>query len=549
MSKHYAEFKVGDILSVVPTNKPLIEGKGGYIKDDEIVEENGSYPYISAVSTNNGIKGWTNVEPENSAGSITLSTTADSSNTIFYQPVDYVGRQQIAKIQHRDLSPLTQREAMYIATLLRKITQAFNYGNKLTKDSLVNTCITLPVTDDTIDTDSPEPDWEYMEEYIKSIEERYLDSVEQYNRKNEDILDALHPDYHDEAPEAYDYAEFRVGELFEITPTKWYKNNPVVEEELLAPQVSNTTQPNGITSFEKYPANNDGNVITFSDTTVGGETLFYQPVDFIGYSHVQKIVPIGFELNQKIAHYVISSFRKAVDGKFNYAAKFNRENASNTLITLPVTSDGKPDWLFMEEYINFIEGGEEKSQTTCSTRGEHLEATHSKALVEPEFKEFRVEDLFEITTHALHNSGDFTIEGEIPYITRTTFNNGVAKYVDEAETKEIVSGNAIAIAGETAKLYYQPYDFVVGTKVAVMRYEAINRENAMYVISAIEKSVSSQFGFSNILTGKKLKELTITLPATPSGDPDWEYMQSYIKEIDYQKKMQINNYVEYKNRT
>lgn len=157
--------------------------------------------------------------------------------------------------------------------------------------------------------------------------------------------------------------------------------------------------------------------------------------------------------------------------------------------------------------------------------------------------------MFEITTHALHNSGDFTIEGEISYVTRTTFNNGVAKYVDEAETKEIVSGNAITIAGETAKLYYQPYDFVVGTKVAVMRYEAINRENAMYAISAIEKSVSSQFGFSNILTGKKLKELIITLPATSSGDPDWEYMQSYIKEIDDQKKMQIKNYVKYKNRT
>ena len=136
--------------------------------------------------------------------------------------------------------------------------------------------------------------------------------------------------------------------------------------------------------------------------------------------------------------------------------------------------------------------------------------------------------MFEITTHALHNSSDFTIEGEIPYITRTTFNNGVAKYVDEAETKEIVSGNAITIAGETAKLYYQPYDFVVGTKVAVMRYEAINRENAMYVISTIEKSVFSQFGFSNILTGKKLKELNITLPVTQAGDPDWEYMEEYI---------------------
>lgn len=177
----FKEFRVGDILTVIPTIKPSIEGKGGYIKDDEIIEEDGVYPYIAAVSTNNGIKGWTSIEPENSAGSITLSTTADSSNTIFYQPVDYVGRQQIAKIQHKDLSPLTEREAMYISTLLRKITQSFNYGNKLTKDSLVNTLITLPATP------SEEPDWEYMEDYIKNVEKQERERIGNYvlNKRKE----------------------------------------------------------------------------------------------------------------------------------------------------------------------------------------------------------------------------------------------------------------------------------------------------------------------------------------------------------------------------
>ena len=245
---------------------------------------------------------------------------------------------------------------LYLSTLMNKLPYT-GYSNYPTKTSIQEDIVTLPITDASANTDSPEPDWEYMESYIKEIEEKYLDSIERYNRKNEEILDVLHPDYPGEAPEAYAYAEFKVGELFEITPTKWYKTTPIIKEEKETPQVSNTTQPNGITSFEKYRPNNDGNVITFSDTTVGGETLFYQPVDFIGYSHVQKMTPIGFELNQKIAHYVISSFRKAVDGKFNYAAKFNRENASNTLITLPITPSGDPDWGFMEEYISFVGGG------------------------------------------------------------------------------------------------------------------------------------------------------------------------------------------------
>lgn len=163
----FAEFRVGDILSIEPTVKPTVEGKkGGYIKDDEVIEEDGKTPYIAAVSTNNGIKGWTNITPGNGAGSITLSTTADSSNTVFYQPVDYVGRQQVAKIQHSDLSPLSFREAMYLSTLLKKITQSFNYGNKLTRGGLEDSTITLPATP------TGEPDWDYMENYIKRTEKQ-----------------------------------------------------------------------------------------------------------------------------------------------------------------------------------------------------------------------------------------------------------------------------------------------------------------------------------------------------------------------------------------
>ena len=349
MSKHYAEFKVGELFSLKSTSSG--------IDGNKLNTTAGEIPYVTRSVNENGIKQY--VTDEQIAGKNqdkgNVITIGLDTQTAYYQPVSFFTGQNVHILDHEKMS---QKLAMYLIPQLIKIMQKYSWGgNGATLGRLREDTITLPITDDTIDSDSPEPDWEYMESYIKSIEEKYLDSVEKYNRRNEEILDVLHPDYHGEEPEAYDYAEFKVGELFEITPTKWYKNNPVVEEEISVPQVSNTTQPNGITSFENYPANNDGNVITFSDTTVGGETLFYQPVDFIGYSHVQKMVPIGFELNQKIAHYVISAFRKAVDGKFNYAAKFNRENASNTLITLPVTSDGEPDWVFMEEYINFIEGG------------------------------------------------------------------------------------------------------------------------------------------------------------------------------------------------
>lgn len=531
MSKHYAEFRVGDLFEVVT---------GSIVKD----LKEGYTPRINPTEQNNGIGSWT--EGDNDLARYFEDFVSVSFlGNVFYQKQRSSLEMKVHGLKRKD-ERFGDRKGQYIASSVSKaVTGIYDYGMQLSSEKLKDLLITLPITDASVNSDSPEPDWEYMEEYIKSIEEKYLDSVEKYNRRNEDILDALHPDYHAGAPEAYDYAEFKVGELFDVNNLAYFDIKDVSEGEG-KPLVSTRTTQNGYQFFssEEEKKVHKGNVITLSAHSA---QFFYQPIDFISVSHMYSIS--HEKMNRKIGMYLVSAFSKLTSKQFNFSQKLTGKRFSDMSVSLPVTSDGKPDWVFMEEYINFIEGGgEEKSQTTCSERGEHLEATNGEVR-EPELKEFRVEDLFEITTHALHNSSDFTIEGEIPYITRTTFNNGVAKYVDEAETKEIVSGNAITIAGETAKLYYQPYDFVVGTKVAVMRYETINRENAMYVISTIEKSVFSQFGFSNILTGKKLKELTITLPTTSSGDPDWEYMQSYIKEIDDQKKMQIKNYVEYKNRT
>lgn len=141
-------------------------------------------------------------------------------------------------------------------------------------------------------------------------------------------------------------------------------------------------------------------------------------------------------------------------------------------------------------------------------------------------------------THALHNSDDVSGKGKTPYITRSTLNNGLAKYAGEGEIKDLVSGNAITVAGESSKLFYQPVNFIVGTKVAVLRYPQINQYNAQYMITCIEKATTSQYGFSNILTGNRVVEATIQLPVTdstantPNPEPDWEYMENYIKTIE-----------------
>ena len=46
-------------------------------------------------------------------------------------------------------------------------------------------------------------------------------------------------------------------------------------------------------------------------------------------------------------------------------------------------------------------------------------------------------------------------------------------------------------------------------------------------------------------TWNKLRALTITLPITPDGEPDFDYMERYIRAIE---KLTIANVVKYKDK-
>lgn len=89
------------------------------------------------------------------------------------------------------------------------------------------------------------------------------------------------------------FKSFKVGELFDIHPTNAYK---MKNDELFAiagttPVMSNSSVNNGIGGYCGLDPTEQGGIITFSDTTTGADTMFYQANPFIGYPHVQGMYP------------------------------------------------------------------------------------------------------------------------------------------------------------------------------------------------------------------------------------------------------------------
>ena len=159
------------------------------------------------------------------------------------------------------------------------------------------------------------------------------------------------------------FNSFLVGELFDIHPTTAYKmgNDELFSHKGTTLVLSNSSANNGIGGYCGLAPTEQGGVITFSDTTTGADTMFYQADPFIGYPHVQGMYPYQRDKwNDKCCLYVISCIRKSAGNGWGYAVKFNRALVKKLSVELPViaSSDSNHkytvddiDWQYMQDRI------------------------------------------------------------------------------------------------------------------------------------------------------------------------------------------------------
>ena len=153
------------------------------------------------------------------------------------------------------------------------------------------------------------------------------------------------------------WGEFRVGDLFNIHPTKAYKlTNAQLLDDGNYPVIANSAYNNSIGGYSTKEPTENGNMVTFSDT-VDANTIFYQKEPFVGYPHVQGLYPIKYEdkWNELTYQFFVSVFRgTALVKGFDYGNKFRRDIAVELMVKLPITSTGEPDWQYMEDYMKQI---------------------------------------------------------------------------------------------------------------------------------------------------------------------------------------------------
>ena len=310
----------------------------------------GALPFVTAGEANEGISALIGnditVFSEN-------TITIDMFGSAKYRNYKYGGDDHISVIHTENLKKFA---SIFVTSAIHKssYTGEFNYGRNFYPKDADELNISLPIKNGKID-------FEFMESFIAELEVARISKLKIY------LLASGLNDYtltneekkvlNDFNSSKFELEEFQIDTLFSVSPSKTYKMNDIdiLAENGKTPYVSNQSQSNGYIGRSNLPPLNPSNVITLSDTWQSERTIFYQPTEFIGKSHLQVMKSFDKRFKKLELFFVISSFRKAItELNYDYGTKFNRTKINATKIQLP-TKNNQPDYKLMETLISAIQ--------------------------------------------------------------------------------------------------------------------------------------------------------------------------------------------------
>ncbi|GAA8600302.1 restriction endonuclease subunit S [Helicobacter pylori] len=375
---------------------------------------------------------------------------------------------------------------------------------------------------------------------------------------------------------AIKWGEFRLGDLFEIRPTKAYNlTNPhLFDSNAKNPVVTNSSLNNGISGYSPLEPTEKGNQITYSDTTTS-EGIFYQKRPFIGYSHVQGLYPLKYHefWNEKTLLYIVAAFKKVACGCFDYGNKFNRKIASEMLISLPTNPHGGIDFDFMEKFIAELEQCRlaELEQCRLAELEAYLKATglENTTLSNDEenalsvfngnnlggggntpcgltWQSFKLGDLFEMERGTRLTKAN-RIKGTRPLVTAGYENYGVAEYISNHEQR-VFKGNTITIDMFGCAFYrYSEYSADDNILVLTPKFTMSHRIG-LCVTARINAVLKAKFSYGKQYRQKDFNVTIISLPLKPAAntqtleDIDFDFMRTLINAL---MKQTIQGVVQY----
>lgn len=338
-----------------------------------------------------------------------------------------------------------------------------------------------------------------------------------------------------------EWKEFRIGDYFKVEYGRFH-----AKDELGTGTVNYITTSgfnNGITNTCEE-ATHQGNCITVaSDGAMGAS--FYQEEAFTTSNIISTLTPLPHTpLNKYNALFLCAIIfgKRAEFGWLGF--KMSVDRVRNLRVKLPTTPDGDPDWAYMESYIANLETQVAESLTLLQA----AKNAEKKKVDAREWGEFRVGELFEVKISKSVDKGglEFAEDGEYDFIGRTPLNNGIQgrlnklKFEANQEGTYSIAQIGMHVCQYRERKWYASQNIFVLTPFAEKSHKA-NK----FIATIITRYLDCAYGkdtYATYPTAKTLPHLKIKLPVDKTGQPDWAYMEEYMRKMEERVKVMMGKY-------
>ncbi|CEP85343.1 restriction endonuclease subunit S [Paraclostridium sordellii] len=259
---------------------------------------------------------------------------------------------------------------------------------------------------------------------------------------------------------------------------------------------------------------------------------YYQAEEFTCSHDVNPLYILDGEFNEFTALFVASVIEKD-RYRWAYGRKWRPERMLKSQILLPATSEGTPDWEYMEAYIKKLH----YKHITTKNKNKLTLNTSS-------YRKFTIDDIFNVkygVNLELNNCDETTSDDvdAVNFVSRSRENNGVTAYIKRIPELEPQEAGLITVAAGGSSVlstFVQNEPFYSGRDLYLLiPKEEMSIYTKLYLCTII---TANKYKYSyGRQANKTLEKIELMLPTTSEGKPDYNYMEKYIKSLPYSDRI------------
>ncbi len=327
----------------------------------------GEMPLVTAGEENSGVSEYiSNTQQEKFYNTLTI----DMFNNCFYHSGVFCADDNILVLNNNDISIHSK---LFISTVINQDKYRYSYGRQYRQKNYIEHFIKLPVLHEsngtpfidenkTYSDEGYVPDWQFMEDYIKSLHHKPITT--KIRSGNVQSLDVDK------------WEEFTISALFTLLNGKGITKEEIEENSGSLIAVQSGEENNGVLGKidKQYCIKmgytlTDKMCLTVARTGSAGFVSFQSEGCVVGDS--AKILLLNDKIATKPIYLFLQTILSANRFKYDYGRKVTEDKYLSDIIKLPIQRDiyGTPiidsnrtysdkgfipDWEFMEDYINSL---------------------------------------------------------------------------------------------------------------------------------------------------------------------------------------------------